>query len=382
VTSSSKILKIYFLAHPHGDVYHDDLIYLGEGLKQLGHDLHGNRNLWKESAESPDYLIPHDPAVRADQADLVIIAGQYHSYTDPRDFLVRSAPIPDDLLLPGPRKTKRVLADENDGWKTVSWLPWARRMDLCLRVKLNKRCEYPDNLRPWVLGFTSRILRMGALDKPFDTRKHAVLDNFGFSHPYAHGVRDWARKNVYPQLPKSLPVEFRMASRCTEKDGKWNWLMYQQTLGKHNPAYYQNLCDYQIVSCFCGDWCPSKPLDASKMMVGGRKARIRRTIYGAWDNLTGAIPRLIQWDSWRFWETLVCGAVALHFDLEKGGVLLPVMPVPGVHYLACDEHGRIPPEWLRPDRLEQIAIQGRAWALEHYAPEVAARRLIDWLKLA
>jgi hypothetical protein len=372
-------MNIYFYAHPHGNVYHDDLVYLAEGFEALGHKLYGNRNLWRGCPESDKFLITHDPAISDIDADLIVVAGQYQYYTDTDNFSITSACIPEALLQPSPRVSKWVLTDQNDGWKTASWQPWARRLDMCLRVKLNSRCDYPSNVRPWVHGFTDRVKRMSAPEKPFSERKRAVLDNFGFSHPYSHDLRDWARSRVYPKLEQYLPVVFEQSLRCTEKDGAWNWMMFQQTQGKHNPDYYGNLCNYQIVSCFCGSRCPSIPRDASKLLVGGKRALIRRKFYSTWDQLSGAVPRLIQWDSWRFWETLICGAVALHYDLEKGGVTLPVMPVPGVHYLACDEQGRVPSEWLDAERLEAIAQQGRLWALEHYCPLASSSRLLDWI---
>ena len=44
-------------------------------------------------------------------------------------------------------------------------------------------------------------------------------------------------------------------------------------------------------------------------------------------------PRLIQWDSWRFWEGLAAGCLVFNFDLPLYGVRLPVMPEPFVHYV-------------------------------------------------
>jgi len=91
--------------------------------------------------------------------------------------------------------------------------------------------------------------------------------------------------------------------------------------------------------------------------------------------------RAIQWDSWRFWEALVCGAVPLTTNLEEVGVTLPVMPEPNVHYMACDRDGRIPPEVFQAERLRSIAENGTAWATENYSPQAAARRLLSWLDL-
>jgi len=91
-------------------------------------------------------------------------------------------------------------------------------------------------------------------------------------------------------------------------------------------------------------------------------------------------PRAIQWDSWRFWETLVCGLVPLTTNLGEVGVTLPVMPEPDVHYIACDLRGRVNPDVFEPDRLRCIAENGREWALTNYSPEASADRLMTWLR--
>lgn len=372
-------LNIYCFAHPHGDVYHDDLVYVGEGLEELGHNLYGNRNLWLRTPNASDWLVTHDPAVDYRDCDVVIIAGQYVEYISESTFGVTKAELPSGLF-EATRRFKTVLTDIGDGWRTQAWEPWARSLDIILRTKLNCRSAYPANLKPWVLGVSQRVGIAAGQATPFQERARAVLDNFGFSHPYGHGVRKWARKNVYPGLRGQLAIQFRHAPTVTAADGEWNALMNKQTKGKHNPAYYRDLRSYQVISCFCGDWYPSQPADAAVFSGGGGRVAIRRLLYGALDRLSGAIPRLIQWDSWRFWETLACGAVALHFDLAKGGVSLPVMPEPGVHYLACDEKGRIPDEWLTSAALERIAAQGTAWAKGNYSPLKAAERMLSYIK--
>lgn len=371
-------MDIYCFCHPHGEPYHDDLVYLGEGLEVRGHRLFGNRNYWRKDPENDKWLITHDPSVRPKDCGIVLVAGLFFECPVESEGRLSFAKLPSDVLQPE-RRNKVVFIDTNDGWQTPMWRPECRNMDLVLRTKLNRRCTYPENVRPWVLGYSSRVERMASQAPEFARRKRVVLDNFGYSHSWPHTARDWARERVYPRIRAYIPVEERKAPTCTLSEGSWNWMMHQQCARRHNPAYYQDLCNVQIVSCFCGDWFPQWPRDCRPLCGGGRKADLRRRIWWSVHQIMRGSPRLIQWDSWRFWETFVCGAVPLTTNLEEAGVTLPVMPEPDFHYIACDLHGRVNPDVFEPNRLRSIAENGREWALANYNQATAADRLISWL---
>jgi hypothetical protein len=373
-------MDIYCFCHPTGEVYHDDLVYLGEGLESLGHRLYGNRNLWRKEPGRNEWLIKHDPAVGPADCALVLVAGLFFECPVEEEGRLSFAQLPEEVLR-SDRRNKVVMLDTNDGWLTPAWRPQCRKMDLVLRTKLNKMCSYPDNFRPWVLGYSSRVERMAREALPFDQRQRVVLDNFGYSHAWPHTVRQWARHTVYPGLRSHIPVEERLAPTCTPADGEWNWMMHRQTARRHNPAYFRDLGNVQVVSAFCGDWLPQWPRDCTALCGGGRKAELRRNFWWAVHHLLRGKRRAIQWDSWRFWEALVCGTVPLTTNLGEVGVTLPVMPEPNVHYMACDRDGRIPPEVFQAERLRSIAENGTAWATENYSPQAAARRLLAWSDL-
>ncbi len=89
---------------------------------------------------------------------------------------------------------------------------------------------------------------------------------------------------------------------------------------------------------------------------------------------------IIQFDSWRFWESLAAGCLTFHFDFEKYGMTLPVMPENRVHYIGVDLNNideTIGFIEQNPDRLAEIAANGRKWALEHYSPRPTAQRFLD-----
>ena len=86
-----------------------------------------------------------------------------------------------------------------------------------------------------------------------------------------------------------------------------------------------------------------------------------------------------RWDSWRFWESLCMGSVAIQLDFEKYGFELPVMPVNWVHYVGLSlENLKEDVERLfdERDRLGEIAENGKNWAIEHYAPMPVAKRFL------
>jgi triacylglycerol esterase/lipase EstA (alpha/beta hydrolase family) len=109
---------------------------------------------------------------------------------------------------------------------------------------------------------------------------------------------------------------------------------------------------------------------------------ISRSLHRAAALLDRRPPRLIQWDSWRFWEGLAAGCLVFNFDLPLYGVELPVMPENFVHYVGV-RTDNIPEVLARleadPGLPERIAARGRTWALEHYSPVALARRFLSLL---
>jgi hypothetical protein len=92
-----------------------------------------------------------------------------------------------------------------------------------------------------------------------------------------------------------------------------------------------------------------------------------------------AEPAILRWDSWRFWEALAAGCAAIHLDLARYGLMLPVMPEPWYHYVPIDlADPRATAQRIiaERDRLPEIGAAGRAWALTHYAPQPVAERII------
>src|SRR5205085_1450324 len=123
--------------------------------------------------------------------------------------------------------------DSHDGHRTVSWEPEFRKFDLILRSKLNRRAWHPENMRPWVLGFTNRVLRATTRGLPFDQRSPTLVWNFGASHPYPHGTRQLAEKRFLPSIRRMLTVDRAMDDLTAEPSGEYDALMWRQTGGRY-----------------------------------------------------------------------------------------------------------------------------------------------------
>lgn len=89
---------------------------------------------------------------------------------------------------------------------------------------------------------------------------------------------------------------------------------------------------------------------------------------------------VLRWDSWRLWEALLSGCVAIHLDFEKYGFDLPVRPKAWTHYVPIDlddVKGSVEAFMDRQSDWADISEQGRAWAIQHYAPQSVAQRCFD-----
>jgi len=159
--------------------------------------------------------------------------------------------------------------------------------------------------------------------------------------------------------------------------------MWRQTGYRFSRSYYERLKNSQAVACFCGEMIPPMPFrNPECYLVGGNKAKIRRFFYEMLGKLDPRPARSVQWDSFRFWEALAAGCVAFNIDLERYGVVLPVMPENWKHYIGINLEN-VEADVRRimesPALLEDVAAEGRRWAIENYAPKKAAERLIDHL---
>jgi hypothetical protein len=367
--------KIYFFCIEQPPLLQDDLVCLAEGLRALGIEYYSSANYWLRSPGEPeDWLFRQTPKVDPRDCDAVVFPRKWFEYA--------TAPwlaSPPEELFKSKRPPALVYLDLNNGYRTPAFEEPFRRFDFILRGKMNRRCAHPSNFHPWQLGLMDRVLRMTEDALSFAERRRAILWNFGASHPFPHGSRDAARKRFLPLVRDFLPPDETLDDLSQEPADPYDRLMWRQTIRRHSRAYYERLKGTVACAAFCGDLAPALPFDPNALLVGGRRARWKRFAWDAVSTLSGQPPRIIQWDSWRFWEALAAGCVPIHVDLELYGVALPVMPENWRHYIGMDlRRPRETADRLRdePELLERVSREGRDWALTHYSPRAVAKRFL------
>ncbi len=372
--------RVYFYCCPEPDNLQDDIIILAEGLRALGIPYYASDNYWRRSNQPDDYLFRRTPEVTPDDCDVVILPYTWYNWIKIGVPRAMRRPTPTGLFKAG-RRYRTVYMDTNDGLRTVSWEPEFRQFDVIYRTKLNRRIWHPSNLRPWVLGLSNRILAYTADAPPFAQRRRAMLVNFGASHNYPHTARLRAQATLDPLLAPHLPLDGTRDDLSIAPSDPLDRLMWEQTNHRHCRSYYERLKQNQLVSAFCGALIPSLPWrNPNQYLLGGNKAKVKFALYRMLGRLDPRPERIVQWDSWRFWEALAAGCVAINLNLDRYGAQLPTMPVNGQHYLGVDlDNPRPAIERILDDSagLERIAREGHAWALQNYSPTAMASRLLS-----
>lgn len=361
-------MNVLFCTAPHGPPertgYDHGLIALAEGLQALNragaqHRWSGTVPYWRQTPGQEDWLIPADGTVTWKNADVVVVS--YLIWGD-------GGELPPELASLG--STKTVFLDAMDGWRGFYLRPALRDFDLVLRTHLSRRYRVPENVRPWTFGLTNRIIE--ACQPGSGPRNQEILFNFRVGHP----LRDWTGSDVLPTLQRRFAVN-RDSDQEPARDASLERLYWEQTGRRHYPTYFERLKTSLAGAAYGGYFAPRWPASLNSLLLRG--------LYRAVQQTRMRTKTVVQFDSWRLWETLAAGTLMIHVDLERYGATLPVPLVNRVHYWAispdtarrdCEELLETPLE-----DLERIAEAGRLWALQHYGPEAQARRLMGWLGL-
>ena len=368
--------KIYFFIE-EDVVYDDNIAYLAEGLKKLGHIFFGSRNFWYDASEKGPLIKRAD--INSQKWDII-----FFTHTALRlDFIDKNGRYnvrekKQDTAFLKEKSKKLVFINSIDG---VSYLQEDNPdVDIIFRSHYNKRLKHSCKTVPYVLGGYQERLNTTKLFE-FNAKKSSCLDTFGFTHPYDHQQRKVFRTKVQPLLKKNgISVQQKQIGSLTnppkeEISKKW----WELTGGKHNPEYYQEITNHFAHACFCGSEIGGFPTKPHIYFVGGKKAEIKKRLFKTLSRTFGFRKRLVQWDSWRFWETLAMKSVPLMFDLEKYGVQMPVMPKNFEHYIGLDPEAlessiqRLKTVW---PELPNIAKDSFEWLKTNYSSEKNADRVL------
>ena len=347
---------------PDNTGYPHTIVCLGEGLSALGIKLYSDVNYWQLSPEKEEYLFPHNPEVTPDDCDIVVLNHDW--------FTQAHRPLPKNLFHQN-RKYVTVYMDGEDGSKTHSWLPECRQFDFIFKINYNSKFRYPSNVHPWAQGLSERMLRELKSISNFYDRKSHILVNFREVSKIRQSVRRSTYDEFMPRIQNVLPVHNIVEGLNNFSSEPYHYLNWTQTGRRHSPNYYKSLQESVACACFTGYFVTSWPRD-----IASPASRILKRLLV---KLRLKSSRIIDWDSWRFWESLAAGCVGFHEDFEKYGLFVPVMPKNWHHYIGIDFDNiqeavdRIADD---PDILERIATAGRLWVLEHYAPVPTTMRFL------
>jgi hypothetical protein len=353
--------SVYFYCAPTGPpdraLYQHTVVALAEGLRSLGSDVAGDVDYWRTDVDSDRHLIEHREGASEGDFDIVVLNDTWFE---------SGRSLPATLFRPG-RRYATVYLDASDGLRTHTWAPEMRQFDVILRTHFNDRFVYPENVRPWAYGLSQRILEATKdVGMPKD-RDGRLLYNFRMPSP----VRALARRALDP-VRTVLPLDETTDALGSVPESETARLHWAQSGRRHYPAFYERLASSTACACFCGWLFSPWPRDQTRRDVVSRL--IKRLPVGR--------RRILQWDSWRLWETLAAGSAMFHVALDHYGAILPVMPENGSHYVGIDlRDASVVATRIRdePGWLGHVGVAGRAWALEHYGPVPTARRFLALL---
>lgn len=361
--------RVFLYAYPCGSAqdahYQHSIVALAEGLRKLKVDFFSNINYWQLFGETEDYLLKYNPEINHHDCSVVVLESHY----------CRKQGIPQDLFLPN-RKYITVFVNSDDGFQGLGFLPEFDKFDIILKPHSNSKIKQLSNHYPWAFGLSERILKATESPTNFTDRKNNLLVNFRHHSILGpHAVRRYVEKNFLPSINEVLFVDRTYESQDVLPSTAYDRLQWVQSGRRHHPSYYKRLQDSMACAAFGGLFFPPFIKNPSSLP--------RHILCKLWIESGLKSNRVIQWDSWRFWESLAAGCATFHLDFEKYGFLLPEMPQNWQHYIGIDlDNLSATTERLieEPELLEKIANSGRVWAREKFGLEATARRFLELIR--
>ncbi len=366
VTRKERALKtaVYFYCAPYlkpeAAAYQHLAICIAEGLTALGVSVYGNIDYWPVG---DTFLIKHDVSVASSDCAAIVVSDGY---------IEAGSPIP-QAISAAHRTYRTAYLDSQDGSQLFSYGAEFRAFDAVLRTHFGSDASNAANFVPWAFGLSDRMIAMTQPRGEVE-RARSLLVNFRHSR-LPHSVRKYVERRVIPKFAKVVPIDASvepLARNTSGEDHSW----WEHTGRRHNPNYYARLRGALACATFGGYFVTPWPAATATT-----PSRILKRVLG---RVPIATHRVVQWDSWRFWESLAAGTVTLQADLDRYRCRLPEMPVAGIEYVGVDysNPGKALEMFRDDGLLATIAQNGRAWSLEHYAPVPTAKRFLRVLGLA
>ena len=368
----NKIVKFFITpVYPYGnDHYYHEIIGVAEGFKELGYKVIGNCNYWL-LPESNEYLINED----LDCNDFDIAIYDYRYVTSFAHLLFRKG-------YPNFDKSKvHILIDRNDWLQPIWWKnDHYKIFNFIFAGNLYNNVHYPDNIKPWAIALTSRIMK--SIDTYFqDGLKRDEVTGYNFR--VKHNMRGYVLSHLIENLKK-----YPATTKFTQPDfeNEIDAFYYKTSIRRHNPAYYKSLCETKFFMAF-GGYYEYKPMRYLPYTFLDKL--LRKPSYWRYNKLKAKQKDfsheifIFQHDNFRFWEVLYSGAIAINLDMNYWNFKLPVMPESGKHYIGIqklkDNNLESILKSLTSEDLSKISKNAREWVSENYSPKAQAQRILSYV---
>ncbi len=282
--------------NPHG------MICLAEGLRKLGIPIYANVNFWQISTSPKKYLFNQCPGISPLDCDVVVFDRSW--------FDIANRTAPGEVFKVG-RDHITVYVDSSDGAISSAWKPSFRDFDVILKRHMLDGFSYPSNFYPWPFGLSNRMLESLEPWGQVSQRLQHFHVNFRNNHHHPHSVRRYVYKHVLGQVDQLMDLDIwegslsNLSSEMTERDR----LYWAQTGKRHNPEYYRRLSQSLACACFSGFF-----IEPFTKNHASRFSRLSKRLLAKVNLKTSTI---VQWDSWRFWESLAAGCASFQADFNK-----------------------------------------------------------------
>ena len=360
--------QVYFYCCPAGSPnkqpYQHALICLAEGLRELNIPFYADRNYWRLSPESEEYLFNNNPDIGPDDCSIVVIDSEWVTFGNS---------LPSGLFH---KSRKYATAYLEIGDLVQSNQSRFHSFDFIFRASCSNKIHYPSNVHPYAYGLSNRIIEEVNNAKSSSGRENSLLINFRHTQ-HGHSVRKYVDTHFTSKIQRVLTLNAATDDTNNIPENQYHAMQWCQTGRRHYPQYYARLAAAKAVASFGGYF--TFPWPTNQQSLPSRIARKLLSNSGRKSNL------ILQWDSWRFWESLASGCATFHIDFEKYGCRLPVMPENGRHYIGVDLDNIEQTLTMiedQPSWLETVGAEGQKWVLNHYAPKQTAARFLEKVKAA
>lgn len=348
---------LYPTTSPLEAKYQFPCVILAQGFQEMGIPFGGNINYWFAQGAT-DYTIK----ATMDDAPVHIYDWFYFRYTPDAWGHIDKSKI-------------NVLIDYSDGFITHAMSKMADKFDVVLRAHYTTHLPYPKHVHSWPFALSNRII-----DAVNATRNQEILPRAIMTYRVHLDVRRLTNEGFVPFLSKKYPLlHFESATpgpEITENEHTYWW----QTGRRHDELYFAELNKSLFSLAFGGILVPKPyPSNTAKNLQYLANRALLKFIPGL--RAKGYLQYIIQYDSWRLWESFISDACPLFLNFEQWGFQLPVNPIAGEHYLDVDlknmEKSAKRIVSMPTDEIKHISQNGREWAFKHYAPLPVTHRFLN-----